>query len=90
VLDKIYPEDARGKGQRQGSPPTSVKCTEQGQCLLSLDHTDSGQTAMAAVRVMCFRKAVLVTVMMSLDLGVFTLKFLLDIAKRISGMLLSI
>lgn len=73
-LDRMYPEDVQGKSQRQGNPMTSVSDTGQSQRLLSLDHTDSGQTAKATVRITCVRSEVLVKVMMNLDLSMFTLR----------------
>lgn len=72
MLDRIYPEDVQGKSQRQGNPTTSVSDTGQSQRLLSLYHTDSGQTAKAIVRITCVRSKVLVKVMMNLDLSMFT------------------
>lgn len=53
----------------------SVSDTGQSRRLLSLDHTDSGQTAKATVRITCIRSEVLVKVMMNLDLSMFTLRF---------------
>lgn len=74
-LDRMYPEDVQGKSQRQGDPMTSVSDTGQSQRLLSLDHTGSGQTAKAIVRITCVGSEVLVRVMMNLDLSMFTSRF---------------